>query len=96
MPSDQRVGFDDCKSIPPIEKTRESGQRKANGVRGAAWFHFSLDIKAELFPQEEIFGCNSRGGPETEMDEPEGIQENPEQRPNNVQKQSHNSILLSH
>ena len=95
MPSDQRVGFDDHKGIPPIEKTRELGQRKANGVGGPAWFHLSLDIKAELFPQEKIFGCNSSGGPETEMDEPERIQENPEQRPNNVQKQSHDSILLS-
>jgi hypothetical protein len=30
------------------------------------------------------------------MDEPELIQENAEQRPNNVQKQSHHLILLSH
>ena len=95
MPSDQRVGFDDRQGIPPIEKTGESGHRKANGVGGATWFHPSLDIKAELFPQEEIFGCNSSRGLHAEMDEPELIQENAEQRPNNVQKHSHDSILLS-
>ena len=69
MPSDQRVGLNDGEGIPPIEKTRESGQSKTNGVASAVRFGLSLKIQTELFTQKEIFGCNCSSGLKTEMDE---------------------------
>ena len=52
MPTDQGIGFDDGESGPPVEQTRQSGQREANGVGGQSWFYFSLHKKAELFTQK--------------------------------------------
>ena len=77
--------FDDREGTTPIEKTSESGQSKTNRVGGPARFDLSLDIEAELFAQEKIFGCYCSSGLETEMGERKRILENTEQSPNKVQ-----------
>jgi hypothetical protein len=67
MPTDQGIGFDDGEGIPPVEKIRQSSQRKADRIGRPAWFRFLLDKKSELFTQKQIFGRDGGGGPETEL-----------------------------
>src|SRR5215472_12761852 len=44
VPTNQRVGFDDGESVPPVEQTGQLSQRKANGVGGFPSSCFALDI----------------------------------------------------
>ncbi len=70
MPTDQRVGFDDHKGIPPIEEASELSQRITNGVGGPPRFYFALDIQGELFAQKQILGRESCWGTEAQAKEP--------------------------
>ena len=65
MPTDQGIGFDDGEGIPPVEKTRQSSQCKADGIGRPARFRFPLYKKPELFTQKQIFGRHGGRGPET-------------------------------
>src|SRR5499427_9710768 len=59
MPTNQCVGLDDHEGVPPVEETREMGQRKTNGVGSAPRLDLSLNVEAELFAEEQILGGNS-------------------------------------
>ena len=96
MPSDQRVGFDDGESTPPVEQPRQSSQCKADGIGSTAGFRFPLQKKPELFTQKQIFRCDGSCGPETELYKGQCVEKNAEDSPNHVQQRLHGSILLSH
>jgi hypothetical protein len=64
MPTNQCIGFDDCKGVPPVEKTRELGKGKANGVGGTPRLYLSLSVEAKLFSKEQILGGKSGRRPE--------------------------------
>jgi hypothetical protein len=56
MPTNQCIGFDDCKGVPPVEKTRELGKGKAHGVGSAPRRYLSFNVEAKLFSEEHILG----------------------------------------
>src|SRR5262249_305068 len=77
------------------KQTGEPSQRKANGVSGAAWPHFSLYEQAELFAEKEVFGHDGSRRPETQPHKSQCVEENSERGSNKMQKRFHDSILIS-
>jgi hypothetical protein len=96
MPTDQRVGFDDGEGIPPVEQTRQPSQCKADGIGRPVRLRFPFDKESELFTQEQIFGRDGDGGPETELYKGHCIEKNAKDSPKRMQNGWHGSILLSH
>jgi len=66
MPTNQRIGFDDCKGVPPVEKTGELGKSETNGVASAPGLYLSLNVEAQLFSEEQILGGKSSRRPKAQ------------------------------
>src|SRR5689334_18809725 len=56
--------------------------------------HFSLYEQAELFAEKEVFGNDGSRWPETQPHKSQCVEENSERGSNEVQKRSHESILI--
>jgi len=68
MPTDQGIGLNDRQGVSPFETLGQLNKGEANPIGGTPGFLFSLHIKAELFPQEQILSgqCRRRAHSEAE------------------------------
>jgi hypothetical protein len=66
-------------------------QCKADCVGRPARFRFPLDKESELFTQEQIFGRDGNGGPETELYKGQCVEKNAEDSPERMQNRWHGS-----
>jgi hypothetical protein len=61
VPTDQGVRLHDRQRFLPLEIFGKSSKGKTNPVGGMPGFLLSLNVKAKLFPQKQIFSGHRRG-----------------------------------
>jgi len=64
MPPHERIGPHNRQELAPVDDVREQDECDSRGVVRATGSDLSLDIAGELLPEEEIFRCKLRAGPE--------------------------------